>query len=133
MNEVTSPIVLIVEDEALLMMEAETALQEAGFDVVAVNDGESALSELERGSGFLGVVTDINLGSGPTGWDVARRARELSPQIPVVYVSGESGAQWASQGVPNSVMLTKPFAQVQLITALSTLMNAAPQIDPPAT
>lgn len=115
------------------MMDAETALQEAGFEVVAANDGASALSELERDSGrFLGVVTDINLGSGSTGWDVARRARELSPQIPVVYVSGQSGAQWASQGVPNSVMLTKPFAQAQLITALSTLMNAAPPIDPPA-
>src|SRR3954454_15465544 len=35
------------------------------------------------------------------------------------------GGDWPSKGVPNSVLLTKPFAPVQLLTALSNLLNAA--------
>ena len=41
-------------------------------------------------------------------------------------MSGASAGDWAAQGVPNSIMLTKPFAPAQLITAISTLMNEAP-------
>ncbi|MDP8919398.1 MAG: response regulator, partial [Pseudomonadota bacterium] len=72
---------------------------------------------------FSGVVTDIRLGAGPTGWDVARRARELAPGIPVIYVSGDSAHEWDSRGLPNSVMITKPFVTAQVLTAISTLLN----------
>lgn len=122
MDQTTSPVVLLVEDEALLMIEAESILKDAGFDVRTATSGALALSEVERGEAN-GLVTDVNLGTGPCGWEVARRGREINPQLPVVYMSGESSAQWASQGVPNSVMLTKPFAASQLVTAISTLMN----------
>jgi DNA-binding response OmpR family regulator len=70
-------------------------------------------------------VTDINLGHGPlSGWDVARRGKEVNP-VPVVYMTGDSAAHWAAQGVPNSVLLTKPFAPAQLLTAVSQLLNAS--------
>jgi hypothetical protein len=43
------------------------------------------------------LVTDIDLGgSSPTGWDVARRARELHPELPVVYLSLRKKLQSAS-------------------------------------
>ena len=86
--------------------------------------GRQALTEIEADAGrFSGVVTDIRLGSGPTGWDVARRARELVPGIPVVYVSGDSAYEWDSRGLPNSVMIRKPFVTAQVLTAISTLLN----------
>ena len=68
---------------------------------------------------------DIRLGAGPDGWAVARRARELVPTMPVVYMSGDSSPEWSSKGVPNSLMVAKPFAPAQIITAVSTLLNAA--------
>ena len=37
---------------------------------------------------------------------------------------------WGSQGVPNSILLQKPFAPAQLVTALAQLLNAAPPIAP---
>lgn len=70
------------------------------------------------------LVTDINLGSKSTGWDVARHARERNPELPVVYVTGADGHDWASLGVPNSVLIAKPFAPAQVITAVSQLLNA---------
>ena len=58
------------------------------------------------------------------GWEVAKRAREIDPEFPVVYMSGAHAEDWASKGVPNSIMLAKPFAPAQLVTAVSQLLNA---------
>jgi DNA-binding LytR/AlgR family response regulator len=71
--------------------------------------------------GFGGLVTDVNLGSDRSGWDVARRGRELNPRMPVVYISGDSGFDWSSQGVPHSAMLEKPIAPAQVVVALASL------------
>jgi hypothetical protein len=43
--------------------------------------------------------------------------------FPVVYMSGVAADEWLVQGVPNSIMLRKPFAPVQLVTAVSNLLN----------
>lgn len=72
-----------------------------------------------------GVITDIRLGSGPDGWEVARRAREINRHIPIIYMSGDSAHEHASKGVPQSLMLQKPFAPAQLVTAISSLLNEA--------
>src|SRR3954467_16001741 len=44
------------------------------------------------------------------GWDVARRARANNPALPVVYITGANAHEWAAQGVPQSLLLAKPFA-----------------------
>src|ERR1700689_703795 len=94
--------------------------------VCDVAQGGKALSELEADpSRFSGLITDVRLGRGPDGWEIARRAREPIPNLPVVYISGHGSADWASKGVPNSLTLSKPFATAQLITAISTLLVEA--------
>ncbi len=116
--------VLVVEDEGLLLLEFEEALVNAGFNTVTASSARDALRTLNATSTRIhGVVTDIRLGSPQDGWEIARAAREIDPQIPVVYVSGDSALDWASKGVPNSIMLQKPFAMVQLVTAISQLLN----------
>ena len=116
---------LLVEDEGLVRHDLE-GLVEAGFDISDVSQGGKALSELEADpSRFCGLITDINLGRKPNGWETARRARELIPNLPVVYISGHGSADWPSKGVPNSLIISKPFATAQLITAISTLLVEA--------
>jgi DNA-binding response OmpR family regulator len=115
--------VLYVEDEVLLQDLVETALREAGFDVTVTTTGAAALKALEDNvEAFRGLVTDINLGKGPDGWAIAKRARELRPDVPVVYVSGASDHEWTSKGVPHSVMIAKPFAAAQVVVAISSLL-----------
>ena len=65
-----------------------------------------------------GLITDINLGPPPSGWDVARRARELNEGLAVVYVSGDSAHGWTLHGVPQSLLLQKPFTATQIVAAL---------------
>lgn len=121
--QVTTPVILLVEDEALLVDVIEDALKEAGFQVRAVLHGRDAMMAVEDGE-FHAIVTDIKLPSdGPNGWDIGHRARELSPDVAIVYMSGDSAIEWKANGVPNSVMLQKPFASAQLVTAISMLLN----------
>ena len=121
-----SILVFLVEDETLIQDLVEHALQEGGFAVAIANNGEEAMAMLEAdGAKFRALVSDINLGCGPTGWDVARRARELNEHLPVIYMTGGNGHEWASQGVPNSILVGKPFAPAQIVTAVSQLLNAS--------
>jgi CheY-like chemotaxis protein len=92
---------LLVDDEPLIRHDLKEGLVEAGFDVSDVAAGGKALSELEsHPSRFSGLVTDINLGRGPDGWEIARRARELIPNLPVVYISGDGSAGLALERCP---------------------------------
>lgn len=117
-----APTLLYVEDEVLVQQMLQAELEEAGFRVVTANSGADALAVLARQSEELhGLITDINLGDGPDGWDVARAARELISGLPIVYVSAASEHEWTSQGVPASVMITKPFVAAQVIVAISSL------------
>jgi DNA-binding response OmpR family regulator len=117
-------VILYVEDDGVVRLSLASALEEAGFVVREVDDGRQALAVLEaEGSEVRGLITDVNLGSEPDGWEIARSARERDAALPVVYVSGESQETWAAKGVPNSVMIAKPFVPTQVVVALSMLLN----------
>ena len=120
------PVVLLVEDEPLVLLVAQDALEAGGYTVVPVQLASEALEVLDsRISELSGLVTDIRLAGGPDGWEIARHARELKADIPVVFATADSAADWPVKGVPNSVVVQKPYAGAQLLTALSTLMTTA--------
>lgn len=124
------PLLLYVEDEALIAVAVTEALQEAGFEVQHVHNGREAADALrERALQYQALVTDVRLPL-VDGWELARLARELNPSIPVVYVSGDSAAEWSAHGVPNSLMLQKPFAMAQIVVAVTTLLNQAASSPP---
>jgi CheY-like chemotaxis protein len=124
-DTIDAAMLLYVEDELITQACVADTLREAGFAVTIASGGAEALELLETAAAPLrGLVTDIDLGNGPDGWEIARRARELVEAIPVVYVSGASQHDWASKGVPASVMIAKPCAPVQVVVAVSALLNA---------
>lgn len=121
----TKVLVFVVEDEVAIQDVLQAALEDAGFAVSTASSGEDAIQQLDaNGADFRALITDVNLGSHKlTGWDVAKHAREINDQLPVVYMTGASAHDWGSKGVPNSVLLTKPFANAQVVTAVSQLLN----------
>jgi DNA-binding response OmpR family regulator len=124
------PVILVIEDEEGIQSLVEDALEEGGFEPAIAASGEEAVTLLKgRINNYRALVTDISLRGRIDGWEVARQAREIDPQFPVVYMSGVSADDWASKGVPNSIMLSKPFAPAQLVTAVSNLLNTG---TPPA-
>lgn len=125
-DDVLEPIVLLVEDEPLILLVAQDALQAGGYIVLPAVLASEALAILEeRAPELSGLVTDVRLPGGADGWEIGRRARELRPGIPVVYTTGDSAADWSAQGVPKSVVVQKPYAGAQLLTAFSTLVTTA--------
>ncbi len=119
-------LVFVVEDEPLIQDLLGYVLEDAGFQVATAVTGEEAVGKLERQApAFRSLLTDVNLRPGKlTGWDVAKRARELNPGLPVIYMTGDSANEWKAKGVPNSVLITKPFVPAQVVTALSQLLSA---------
>jgi DNA-binding response OmpR family regulator len=120
------PIILVVEDDQLIQSLVEEALSDGGFNTAIVASGEEALTLLNGNTDkYRALVTDISLDGKIEGWEVARHAREINPGFPVIYMSGASAEDWGSKGVPNSLILAKPFAPAQLVTAISNLLNEA--------
>jgi DNA-binding response OmpR family regulator len=115
--------VLVVEDDRLIQDLIEEALSEGGFESVITRSGEEAITLLKGDIAFRAVMTDINLSGQLDGWEVARTARETEPTMPIIYMTGTHGEDWASKGVPNSILLNKPFAPAQIVTAVSNLLN----------
>jgi DNA-binding response OmpR family regulator len=122
------PAILVIEDEYPIQGIVEDVLIEGGFATDILSSGEEALT-LFRGGNYRALVTDVALKGRLSGWEVAAKIRETDPGFPIIYMSGAHAEEWASKGVPNSIMLVKPFAPAQLVTAVSQLLNAA---GPPA-
>jgi DNA-binding response OmpR family regulator len=121
------PVIMVVEDDYDLQGIVEDALIEGGFETDILSSGEEALT-LFRGrlKNYKALVTDVGLKGRLSGWEIAAQIREADPSFPIVYMSGAHADEWASKGVPNSIMLQKPFAPAQLVTAISQLLNSAP-------
>lgn len=118
-----APTVLVVEDEVLISHMLEAALVDEGFEVRVVESADAALRQL--GEGHIDVLlTDINLAGPVDGVELAKEARRLLPELPVVYASGSLVSSDIWPLVPRSVFVNKPY-DVRSIGAL--LRRLAPQ------
>jgi CheY-like chemotaxis protein len=116
-------VILVVEDDPLIQILVEEQLTDGGFELaIAISGGEAVT--LLKGRQHQ-IPRACHLHGKMDGWEVGKQAREIDPAFPVIYMTGAAADQWASHGVPNSVLLTKPFAPAQLVTAISQLLNSA--------
>ncbi len=128
--------VLVVEDEALVLMLLRDVFEDAGLTVRAVADAEAALALLDdrpgvaagaEDAGALGrlgvLVTDLNLGPGADGITLATEARRRRPGLPVVYVTGNPD-QVAARGLgPGERLFAKPFDPAALAAEVRSLAH----------
>lgn len=86
------PIVLIVEDEALLRIVAADVLGDAGFETLEAADADEAVATLEARDDIGIVFTDIDMPGSMNGVRLAETVRERWPRVRVVVTSGKYGA-----------------------------------------
>jgi DNA-binding response OmpR family regulator len=116
--------VLVVEDDRHICELLTDALETEGIEPRCVSSDREAYEALKSGERFGCMVVDINLGTGTTGFDVARFARQIDPQLAVIYVSGEiTEASFKAFGVPGSLFLQKPFLPSDLLERVRMLMG----------
>src|ERR1700709_515587 len=82
------PVVLIVEDEFLLRMDAADIIAAAGFEVVEAENADQAIEILEARRDITVVFTDIQMPGSMDGLKLARAVRGRWPPIKIVATSG---------------------------------------------
>jgi DNA-binding response OmpR family regulator len=123
------PVVLVIEDDKVVQALVEDALRDGEFEPATAASGEEAVTLLKAfRSNYSALITDISLLGQMDGWRVARAAREIDPDFPIIYITG-AGNDWDWRGVPGSILLTKPFGPDQLIAAVSKVLGSAPQAE----
>ena len=122
----SKPTILIAEDEALIRMDLVDMFEDAGFSVLEACDALEAIELINVHANSIEVLlTDIRLGKGPDGWDIARHTRSKLDDIPIVFVSGDSAKDWSEAGIEKSVMLAKPFADGDVLAAVRNGLASA--------
>jgi CheY-like chemotaxis protein len=122
--------VLAVDDEPKLRNMVAHVLRPEGHQVTVASSGEEALSLLEQEAAFDLVLSDVSMGPGISGWDLAERIRERWPWIPVILASGW-GAQIdleeaRARGV--SGVLAKPFRISELREFVARFPSGQPSL-----
>ena len=115
--------VLLVEDEGLIRSTLIETLQEAGYVVVAAENGDAACSLLHDEDDFDVLLTDIQMPGSADGIDVARSFHERHPDRPVVFMTGRPDMLTRMGRLAGSErLLRKPFGSAQMLNAIESLL-----------
>lgn len=118
-----SPVVLVVDDEALLRLHATDLLEEAGFEVVEAENAEAAIKILEHRDDVRVLFTDIQMPGAADGMELAREVHERWPKVVLLVTSGRLAP--AENEIPDAGgFLAKPYEPNALVKKVKNLMDA---------
>ena len=116
------PVVLIVEDEALIRIDAIDAIEAAGFDVIEAADADQAIAILEQRSDIGLIFTDVQMPGSMDGLKLAHFVKDRWPPIKIVATSGH--AKISESDLPaGSRFLSKPYAAEDIANAVGQLIR----------
>ena len=105
---------LLVEDDPLVRETVSAMLEDEGFEVVEACDAAAALSLVKSGLDVPLIVTDVDLGAGPNGAELADMLRRFRPDLRIIFITGRL-ASLADRGSDDrEAILPKPFASEAL-------------------
>jgi CheY-like chemotaxis protein len=120
--EFKRPVVLIVEDEFLLRMDAVDMIAAAGFEVIEAANADEAIDLLEARPDITVVFTDIQMPGSMDGLKLARAVRGRWPPIKIVATSGHVHVK--ETDLPEGGrFLPKPYSSTQVMGVLRELMS----------
>ena len=124
MNDVPPLRILLAEDEEAMRTYLARALENAGYDVVAVDRGTEALPLLES-EHFDLLLSDIVMPE-MDGIELAQRCAEISPRTRVMFITGFAAVTLkASREAPRAKMLSKPFHLKDLVLEVERIFEDA--------
>ncbi len=115
--------ILIIEDEKMLADSLKALLQNKGFEVEAVYDGENGVEYAELGIYDL-LILDVMM-PGLNGYEVARRVRSKRCATPILMLTAKSGLEDRIEGLNAGAdyYLTKPFDTRELLACINALLR----------
>jgi CheY-like chemotaxis protein len=116
------PVVLVVEDETLIRMDAIEAIEAAGFDVIEAANADQAIAILEQRSDIRLIFTDIHMPGSMDGLRLAHFVKDRWPPIKIIATSGHARIE-QSDLPAGSRFLSKPYAAAEITKAIDRLMR----------
>lgn len=115
--------VLLVEDEADLVLIVSETLREQGYEVLTANNGMEGLEKFKSGSADI-VVADVMMPK-MDGFSMAREIRELSSDVPLLFLTAKSAIDDVEEGfeIGANDYLKKPFELRELIVRIKALLK----------
>ena len=110
--------VLFIDDNLWCHLDNCATLRERGYIVEEAYGASEAIELIDKHRPLRAMVTDIDLGPGLDGFDLARRVRATHPRLPVIYISGAAAGRHRTEGVEGSIFIAKPFEPQQIVEAL---------------
>jgi CheY-like chemotaxis protein len=115
------PIVLVIEDEPLLRMDAVQMLEDAGYNTVEAGNADEAIALLEIREDIRFVFTDIQMPGSMDGLKLSWAIRDRWPPIEMIITSGQRNP--TAEDMPARVrFLPKPYDSKRLVGALRTFI-----------
>ena len=119
--------ILLAEDEEAMRTYLARALQNAGYEVVAVDRGTAALPHLAS-SHFDLLLSDIVMPE-MDGIELAQRCAEISPDTKVIFITGFAAVTLkASREAPQAKVLSKPFHLRDLVLEVQRVFGQTTQL-----
>ena len=121
--------ILLVEDTADLSLIISETLSECGYDVVAAYDGKDGLAKFIMEKPDI-VVADVMMPK-LDGFDMARKIRSISPNVPLLFLTAKSGIDEVEKGfeIGANDYLRKPFELRELVVRIKALLRKGSNID----
>ena len=113
MNTVPKSVILVVDDDALVRVHSNLALEDAGYEVVEASNAADALAKLEERPDIAALFTDVRMPGALNGIDLAHAVHAQRPDIAILVTSGSDNG--ASAALPAAAQfLQKPYTKAQL-------------------
>jgi CheY-like chemotaxis protein len=112
--------ILIVEDEFLIRLTLSEVLADEGYDVLEAETGDEAATLLEQNSDIAVLLTDMQLPGQLDGRALVARARERSPALPVIFMTGRPDALGSSGGP--EMFVSKPYLPSEICAAVKRML-----------
>lgn len=122
MPDHTRTVVLVVEDEPLILMDAMQAFEDAGFEVVDAYDAEHALIRLTERPDINAMFTDVNMPGRFDGVELARMVHERRPDVVIIVTSGAVAVQ--RNDLPErGQFIPKPYRGERVVGLIDELLG----------
>ncbi len=125
MSHPPKPVVLVVEDEPLLLLDDMCLFEEAGFEAIPAANAAEAICILEERRDIRVVITDIGMPGRMDGLSLCATIRDRWPPIELIVVSGHSRPA-PDELPPRSLFLSKPYDSKQMLAALRAFAAVTP-------
>jgi DNA-binding response OmpR family regulator len=113
--------VLVVEDEVLIGEMVSDVLVDHGYDVQLFSNAADAMRYMVDGQPIDVLFTDINIAGEVDGTTLAQQARDLRPDLPIVFASGRLQMLEHLSGYPRVACLPKPYSPAQVCAIVEGL------------